>query len=236
MSLKRYLRQIPYLGKKNQEKLKKAKIVIVGCGGLGTFASSMLVRMGLGYLTIIDKDKIEFSNLHRGCLFDEKDLGKFKAEVTKKKLKKINSNCKIQIFKTSLKRENLNLLKESELILDCTDNIETRYLINEFAIRNKIPWIYSAILGDEGMVSPFKGKPCLKCLIPNATREKLKTTKEIGIFPPIVNIIASFSVSEALKILLGNPEFGKLFYFNLKEPKFEVLKIKSTKNCPICSE
>ncbi|MFH1977725.1 MAG: ThiF family adenylyltransferase [Candidatus Aenigmatarchaeota archaeon] len=230
----RYSRQIVYFGEKNQTKLFKAKISIVGCGATGSVVSSLLVRAGIGSIKIIDRDFVDLSNLQRTELFTEEDIGKPKAEAAKERLAQINPEIKIESITDDL-RQNPELLK-SDLIIDCTDNMETRHLINEFAVKNSIPWIYGGAIGEEGMSVSFFGTPCLKCLFPRESRGQLETCETLGILSPTSHIIGSWQASEATKILTGKTKFGVLFNFSTKEPRFDFSKIKQNKNCSVCSQ
>jgi len=173
----RYLRQEIFreIGKKGQSKLRKSTVAIVGLGALGSVSAELLARAGIGKLIVIDRDIVELSNLQRQSLYDESDIGKPKAIAAKEKLSKINSEIKIDIFIDDLNRENIdkilslrgkyidekfNKIVENnkknknniDLILDCTDNLETRFLVNDFSIKNKIPFIYSSAVGSKGYV------------------------------------------------------------------------------------
>jgi len=226
----RYSRQEILIGKKAQNILKNSKVAIIGLGALGTVSAELLARAGVN-LTLIDRDLIELTNLQRQ-LFQEKDINKPKALILKEKLKKINSNIKIFSHFEHLDYENINLLK-SNLILDCTDNLETRFLINEFSIKNKIPFIYSSAIKNQGYVFNILGKPCLKCLLKKSiTTETCETS---GVLNTITNSISSIQVNEAIKILTKNSPEKDLIYLNLENNSLSKIKVKSDKNCPVCN-
>ena len=148
----RYIRQEQFdrIGKENQDKLSKSTVVIIGIGALGTTLLDILARAGIGKIRIIDRDIVELNNLQRQTLFNEEDLGKPKVIAAKEKILSINSDINIEGHLMDLDFDNVELLK-SDLILDCTDNIYTRFLINEYSKKNNIPWIYASVIGSKGM-------------------------------------------------------------------------------------
>jgi molybdopterin/thiamine biosynthesis adenylyltransferase len=208
----RYARQILFygIGETGQKTLREKSAAIVGCGALGCTSANLLVRSGLGYLNIIDRDLIEESNLQRQSLFDEDDIIKNlpKAVAAQNKLEKINPHVKIKSFVTDLNPSNIsNTLRDADVIIDGTDNFETRFLINDFCVKNCIPWIYGACIGSVGMTMNIISSktPCLRCVLEDipsfGTTETCDTE---GIIAPIACLIASVQVAEALKILTGN--------------------------------
>ena len=203
----RYIRQEIFkgIGKKGQKKLGKSIVAIIGLGALGSNSAELLARAGIGRLILVDRDVVELSNLQRQRLFDEKDIGKPKALAARERLTKINSGINIDFFIDDLNFENINqvLKNKIDLILDCTDNLETRFLINDFCIKNKFPFIYSSAVGSKGYVFDIvPGKtPCLRCFLKEATH--LDTCETIGVLNAITNLISSIQANEALKILLN---------------------------------
>lgn len=231
-------RQVPFLGMKKQEKLLKSRVVVIGAGGLGCFVSSMLVRLGIGFVRVIDKDLVEESNLHRTILFGTEDIGKSKAFVTMKKLGKINPEGRVQGLAENLSSYNAKkILAGFDVVMDCSDNMESRYVINKFCVKNEKPWVYGSVLRDEGFSSTFQpsGKPCFSCLYPRRPR-KLETSEEAGVISPIIGMIASWEAMEAIKILtkLSKPNYSKLLRIKLKKPKFEFLNLRPKRNCEVC--
>ena len=157
-----FSRQIPYLGMKKQDMLLRSKVVVVGCGGLGSFVTSMLVRSGVGFVRVIDHDVVEESNLHRVSLFNGEDIGKSKAFLAEKRLKSINPEGRVEGIEDNLNPANAEkLLSGFDVVVDCSDNMEVRYLINRFCFKNEKPWVYGSILRDKGVSSTFppKGDP-----------------------------------------------------------------------------
>ncbi|MFH1364608.1 MAG: HesA/MoeB/ThiF family protein [Candidatus Aenigmatarchaeota archaeon] len=231
----RYSRQILYFGEKNQEKLSKATVCVVGCGALGSAAASMLARAGVS-LKLIDTDVIEESNLHRTDLFEEGDIGKNKAEVAKKRLEKINSSIRIESRSEEVTSDNVSIIS-ADIVVDCTDNIRTRHLINEFCIKNKIPWIYGAVVGLQGMSAVFHGRPCFRCMVSKDIQEdQLETPNTHGVLSPACRMISSWQVLQVIKILTGKSEFGTLLSFSLESQEFSFSKIKPDTSCNVCAK
>ncbi|HHT9128089.1 MAG TPA: ThiF family adenylyltransferase [Candidatus Wujingus californicus] len=208
----RYARQILFygIGETGQKTLREKSAAIVGCGALGCTSANLLVRSGLEYLKIIDRDFIEESNLQRQSLFDEEDINKNlpKAIAAQNKLEKINPHVRIKAFVTDLNPSNINnILKNTDIIIDGTDNFETRFLLNDFCLKNCIPWIYGACIGSIGMTMNIipSETPCLRCVLEDIPPfGTIETCDTAGIIAPIACLIASVQVTEALKILTGN--------------------------------
>ncbi len=253
----RYTRQEIFkeIGKRGQEKLRNSTIAIVGLGALGSNSAELLARAGIGKLILIDRDIIELSNLQRQSLFDESDVGKAKAAQAKEHLSKINSVVKIDFFIDDLNFENIEKIfnEKIDLILDCTDNLETRFLINDFSIRgkikdflrpensknflgkNKIPLIYSSAVGSKGYVFnviPNK-TPCLRCFLKEATQ--LETCETVGVLNTITNLISSMQINEAIKILLHKNNMEKnLLFFDIWKNELLKIKVNRNNNCICC--
>src|SRR3989338_624796 len=259
----RYLRQEIFreIGKKGQSKLRKSTVAIVGLGALGSVSAELLARAGIGKLIVIDRDIVELSNLQRQSLYDESDIGKPKAIAAKEKLSKINSEIKIDIFIDDLNRENIdkilslrgkyidekfNKIVENnkknknniDLILDCTDNLETRFLVNDFSIKNKIPFIYSYAVGSKGYVfnvMPVKNSPCLRCFLKEAAQ--LDTCETTGVLNTITHIISSIQANEAIKILLNIDNTEKnLIFFGVRKNEMLKIKVNKNRNCACCAK
>jgi adenylyltransferase/sulfurtransferase len=206
----RYSRQILFhgIGETGQQRLLDARVVVVGCGALGSFQAGALARAGIGYLRIIDRDYVELSNLQRQWLFDQCDVeqGLPKSIAAARQLAAINSDIRIEPVVADLVPENADeLLGECDLILDGTDNFETRYLINDYAVSHARPWIYGAAVGSYGIsmaVAPGK-TACLRCVYPDPPPGAQPTCETAGVLGSITALIASLQVSEAIKILCG---------------------------------
>jgi molybdopterin/thiamine biosynthesis adenylyltransferase len=210
--LSRYVRQMRYspLGDAGQERLAASRALVVGCGALGTVIANTLVRSGVGHVRIVDRDFVELTNLQRQVLFDEDDIAANlpKAIAAANKLRRINSQVVIEPIVADVESGNvLELVRNVDVIVDGTDNFETRYLINDVAIRENIPWVYGGCLGGEGQtMTILPGETaCLRCLMPDAPPPgSTPTCDTAGVLAPIVNVIASLEAMEAIKILSGN--------------------------------
>ena len=206
----RYSRQVLFqgIGPEGQRKLGSSHATFVGCGATGSALASLLARAGLGTLRIIDRDYVEPSNLQRQSLFDEADAAESlpKAIAAARKIRAFNSQIVVEPQVADLTPENVAvLLGGTELILDGTDNFETRYLINDFAVKNSLPWIYTAAVGSYGVtLNVLPGKTaCLACIFPDAPKGTLETCETAGILNSAVNLAASLAATEALKLLIG---------------------------------
>jgi molybdopterin-synthase adenylyltransferase len=208
----RYSRQIlfPGIGERGQEALLRSHAVIAGCGALGSFHAAALARAGVGRLTLIDRDYIEPSNLHRQWLFEEADAADAlpKAAAAARRLARINSSVRAHPAIADLTPANAEeLLGEADVILDGTDNFETRYLINDFAVSRGIPWVYGAAVGSYGLTMPvIPGHgPCLRCVYPEPPAGAQATCETAGVINVAVSAVASIQVADALRILTGAP-------------------------------
>lgn len=233
----RYSRQELFerIGKEGQKKLSDSKIAVVGAGAIGSVCSELLARSGAGELNIIDRDLVELTNLQRQTLFNEDDIGKSKAIQAKEHLKKINSEIKINAFPNDLNYENIyELVGKTDLILDCTDNFETRFLINDYSVKENIPWIYASAIKDEGYVLLIKPKKfCFRCVFNNA--KNFETCDTVGVINTITNSIASIQVNEAIKYLINKDYDGKLIKFNIWENSLRNFKVSKKNKCITCS-
>jgi adenylyltransferase/sulfurtransferase len=207
----RYSRQVLFkpLGPDGQRKIAAASVVIVGCGATGSAVASLLARAGVGRLRIIDRDFVEPSNLQRQNLFDEEDAAQFtpKAIAAQRKISLFNSEVGVEAFVSDLTPANAEeMLSGFDLILDATDNFETRYLINDFAVSRGTPWIYAAAVGAYGVtMNILPGETsCLSCIFPAQPQGIVETCDTAGILNSAVNLIASLEATEALKLLSGN--------------------------------
>jgi molybdopterin/thiamine biosynthesis adenylyltransferase len=210
----RYARQMrfPGIGKAGQERLLASTALVVGCGALGSVIANTLARAGIGTLRIVDRDFLELNNLQRQVLYDEDDVaaGLPKAIAAKNRLEKINSTIRIEAVVADVDHTNIErLLAGANCLIDGTDNFETRFLLNDAAVKLGIPWIYGGCLGAEGQsLTILPGQtPCLRCLMPEPPPPgSTPTCDSAGILATIINVIASLEANEALKILSGQPE------------------------------
>jgi len=209
----RYSRQIlfPGIGELGQEALLRSHAAIVGSGALGSFHAAALARAGVGTITIIDRDYVEPSNLHRQWLFEESDAAEAlpKAVAAERRLARLNSQVCARGIVADLTASNVDdLLGAASVILDGTDNFETRYLINDFAVSRGIPWIYGAAVGSYGLTMAVipNQTACLRCVYPNPPSGAQPTCETAGVLNPIVSAVASLQVADAMRILTGHFE------------------------------
>ena len=241
----RYSRQILFsgIGKTGQEKLRSAKIIIIGCGALGTMQAEMLARAGVKNIRIVDRDFIEDSNLQRQIMFEERDVLERlpKAIAAQNRIAKINSDIVVDARMLDVNYTNVEeLIQHVDLILDGTDNFETRYVLNDAAVKWKKPWIYGAAVGAYGVQMTIipQQTPCLRCIFPEVPMPGTSPTCDTaGVILPIIATIAAYQVTEALKILTG--QFAQLHHqllqFDLWENRVTQIKLGAPdSNCPTC--
>jgi len=209
-TMDRYSRQVlfPGIGPLGQARIAQAKVALVGCGATGSVLAALLARSGVGFLRIIDRDYVEVSNLQRQTLFEENDAAESlpKAVAAARRIAAFNSQITVEAQAVDLTPSNAEtLLLGTDLILDGTDNFETRYLINDVAVKNAVPWIYTAAVGSYGVtLNILPGKTaCLACVFPDPPSGTVETCETAGILNTAVNLIASVAASEALKLLVG---------------------------------
>jgi molybdopterin/thiamine biosynthesis adenylyltransferase len=209
--LARYSRQMLFeaIGQPGQKRLQHAQVTLIGCGALGSVLANTLVRGGIGCLRIVDRDFIELENLHRQFLFDEHDIAHNlpKAEAAARKLRKINSAVEVDPLVADANPGNIeSFCTDVELILDGTDNFETRFLINDVAVKHNVPWVYGACIAAEGLVMPIlpHQTPCLRCIWEQAPPPgSTPTCDTAGVLASVASITASLQAVEAIKILTG---------------------------------
>jgi molybdopterin-synthase adenylyltransferase len=213
----RYSRQILFrgIGAEGQRRLAVGRIAIVGCGATGSALASLLARAGVGTLRIIDRDYVEPSNLQRQSLFDENDAAESlpKAVAATRKISSFNSDISVEAKVEDLVPQNIEALLEGvDVIVDGTDNFETRYLLNDFAVNKSRPWIYAAAVGSYAVsLNVIPGMTsCLACIFPDSPRGMVETCETSGILNTAVNLVASVAATEAIKMLLGDAALGRL--------------------------
>jgi molybdopterin-synthase adenylyltransferase len=248
--MNRYEKQMGFIGEKAQQQLFKKSISIVGLGALGSVAAELCARAGIGKLTIIDHDIVEVSNLPRQN-YTEKNINTPKADALFEKLAKINSNTIIIKKPTHFNNTNCDLL-DTDVVLDCTDNLKTRFLINEYCTKNNIPWVHGAAAGPIGVVLPFsngagidnensdannKNKKsdnnyCFNCVFSHA--KSALTCDDAGIINTASTTTAAIQVTEAIKILLNKPT-NNLIRFNIWNNSFDNIMVKKDESCAVCN-
>jgi len=242
-SLMRYSRQILFqpIGSEGQKKLINSRAVIVGMGALGTVIANHLVRSGIGFVRIIDRDLVEYSNLQRQTLYNEEDAANHLPKViaAKNTLAKINSNIEIDAVIADLNVDNAeDLLTGFDVIIDGSDNFLTRYLINDVAVKHGIPWVHGAAVSSRGMFSVIiPGKtPCYRCLFPNVPLGLGETCDTVGVLSPLTNIIGSFEAMEAIKLLVGaetTPNLEQIDIWDNSNMQMDISQGRN-ENCPVC--
>lgn len=213
----RYSRQILFggIGAEGQKRIAEGRVAIVGCGATGSAVASLLARAGVGRLRIIDRDYVEASNLQRQSLFDEKDATESlpKAIAAARKIAAFNSEIKVEPRVEDATPGNINvLLNKVDVIVDGADNYETRYLVNDYAVKNSLPWIYAAAVGSYGVtMNVLPGSTaCLACIFPETPRGMVETCETSGILNTAVNVVASIAATETIKLLVGGEAAARL--------------------------
>ena len=239
--LEKYSRQIilKNIGIVGQNKILKSKVLIVGMGGLGCPVAEFLTRSGIGSIGIIDHDLVSLSNVHRQTLYDEKDLGKFKVKIAKKKLNNINSKTKIDTYNFKLDRKKfIKIVKNYDYIVDGTDNFETKFLINDISLKYKKFLVTGAISKFDGHIFTFdfnnKKNPCLKCFYKEeTTSDDILNCEYEGILGTIAGIIGTMQANEILKNILniGQSLNNYILIIDLLNLDFRKAKIRKRKNC-----
>ncbi|MDP9337386.1 MAG: ThiF family adenylyltransferase [Acidobacteriota bacterium] len=242
----KYSRQILFdgIGLLGQERLLASSAVVVGCGAIGAAAANLLVRAGIGRIRVVDRDFVEPSNLQRQTLFDESDAAQAlpKAIAAERKLTSINSTITVEGIVADINSGNVSdLLGGFDLLLDGTDNFETRFLLNDFAVQSNKPWIYAAAVASYGLsMAILPGvTACLSCLLeaPDAVTGMEETCDTVGVLSPIVNLIASLQVTEAMKLLSGHQEalHARLISCDVWTGHFQSVQIPRNLDCRACA-
>jgi len=230
--MNRYARHMPLFDVK---KLKCKTVLVIGLGALGTTVCEKLVRAAPLNLIILDHDKVEKENL-TSQLYSENQVGKKKTLSTKQNLLKINSKTKIKVINETLTPTNSKkIISEADLVIDCTDNFFTRYIINKTCNKLKKPWIFGAVLKTAGMqMNILPGKSCLECVFQSPPLNECKCSK-VGVLNTAVAVIANLQVTEAIKILLGKKVDTDLIIFDIWKRDLQKIKTKTNKKCRLCS-
>src|SRR5919199_6803109 len=245
--MERYSRQVlfPGIGEAGQARLAGARALLVGCGALGTVLANVLVRAGVGRLTVVDRDYVERSNLQRQVLFDEDDLASDlpKAVAAAAKLCRINPEVAVEPVVADLNATNVEtLLAGADLAMDGTDNFEARYLLNDACVKHGVPWVYAAAIGAYGTTFPvLPGEtPCLRCVFAESPPPgTLPTCDTAGVLAPAVGVVANLAATEALKLLVGAREQlnRALVWLDVWENAFHRLELGAPNaDCPTCRQ
>jgi molybdopterin-synthase adenylyltransferase len=244
----RYHRQIllPQIGEAGQARLGQARVLLVGCGALGSTIAEQLARSGIGFIRIADRDIVELTNLQRQVLFDETDAlkGLPKAIAAAQRLAKINSGITVEPRVVDVDAGNIEKQSENvDLILDGTDNVQTRYLINDFSVKCDIPWLYGACVATEGRVMAVRPGigPCLRCIFPEPPDPReLATCDTAGVLGPVAAIVGAMEALAAIKLLSGNESAiaSEMLSFDLWSNHIRSISTSDGKrpDCPACGQ
>jgi len=239
--LEKYSRQVMLeeIGYEGQLKLKKAKVCVVGVGGLGNPIVTRLVAMGIGTIRIVDRDVIELSNLHRQTMFDESDIGQVKVEVAAKKLKKMNSDVIIEALPVSVNDYTaLDVIEGCDVVIDALDSVNARYSLNKACIKKNIPFVTGAAVGVSGQVFTIlpHQTACYHCIFPSLDENSMPTCSTEGVHPSILSIVGGIEVAEAVKIVIGRTPTlaNKLLYIDLDNLDFNTTVFNKVDECPEC--
>ena len=240
--LERYSRQIilKKVGILGQKKIQNSKVLVVGCGGLGSPVIDLLSRAGIGKIGIMDHDKVNISNLHRQVMFTSDDIGKYKVNILKKKISKINKKVKVKIYRNKADEKNLGkILKQYDVIVDGTDNFKAKFLLNKFSLKYKKKLIIGAISKFEGHIFTFdfslKKSPCLKCFYQGEPAEGVLDCETDGILGSTAVITGSLQANEVMKTILnvGKNLNSHILIIDLLNLKFRKVLFRKRKGC-IC--
>jgi molybdopterin-synthase adenylyltransferase len=244
----RYSRQILFegIGEDGQKRLSESKAVIIGCGALGAIQAETLGRAGVGHLVLVDRDFVEESNLQRQIMFDESDaLARLpKAVAAAARIARVNSDITVEPIVTDVNFENIEeIISDANVVLDGTDNFETRFLINDACVKSKISWIYGAAVGSYGLTMTVRpgDSPCIRCVLETMPEPGAGPTCDTaGVIMPIVSTIASIQATEALKLLTGRTDklHHSLIQFDLWDftfSKIDLERLPPREDCPACS-
>ena len=243
--LDRYSRHIllPEVGERGQEKLLKARVLLLGAGGLGSPAALYLAAAGVGKLGIIDNDAVDASNLQRQVMHGTDRVGMPKVESAKKTIENLNPDVKVHVFDERLNSTNVDRVFDHgwDVIVDGLDNFPTRYLVNDASVWKNIPVVHGSIYGFEGQVTtfvPFEG-PCYRCLYPEPPPAHLAPScAEAGVLGILPGVVGTIQATEALKVVLGigDPLVGRLLTYDSLKMQFRTLKLRRDKHCPVCGD
>ncbi len=235
---KRFSRQIvlKQIGIIGQRKIFSAKVLIIGAGGLGCPLLLYLANTGVGNIGIVDHDKVELSNLNRQVLFNYKDIGKYKVDQTKKRIREINKKINVKTYKIKINKGNIDrIIKKYDIICDGTDNFETRFLINDYCLKNKKILISAAISKFDGQIFKFNFKkrtPCYRCFMPDIPENENSCDSD-GIVSTLAGVMGTIQANEVVKTILDVRDelLGKMVVFNSLKPEFRKIKISKNPRC-----
>lgn len=234
----RYQRQIiiPEIGESGQEVLARKRVLIVGCGGLGTPCAAYLAGAGVGHLTLVDADSVALSNLPRQYMYTVDEIDQMKAPSMAKKLSRNNPGVEVVPMTVKITDDNAaDLVRGFDVAVSCVDNLETRYSLNRACVSAGIPMVEAAVTGFSGIVTvvmPGKG-PCYQCIFP---KKPVAVKKPVPVVGPAPGVAGTIQASETLKLLLGigDPLVGRMILFDLLASRFDTVKVERNPECPVC--
>jgi molybdopterin-synthase adenylyltransferase len=234
--------RLPSFGHEGQEKISRAKIAVVGAGGLGSPASAYLAATGIGSIGLIDSDSVEISNLPRQLLYTSANLDEMKVMAAEKRLKAINPNLKLNIFPNRLKADNVaKIINDYDVVIDGSDNFATKFLLNDACVINKVPLIHAGVVRYYGQIMTIipHQSACYRCIFPEPPpANSIPNCQEAGILNTVAGIIGLIQATEAIKLIInaGKLLTNRLLVFDALEMSFRNIAIKRNDNCPVCSE
>lgn len=243
VELNRYARQVVLadIGVEGQERIRRASVLVAGAGGLGTPILMQMAAMGVGRIKLIDRDVVSVTDLHRQYLYDESDAGMPKAEVARSKLKKMNPAVDVEALSETITYDGLlGQLEGVDVVLDGLDAMGPRYMLNRAAQRRGVPYVFSSAVEMFGNVSTIlPGRtPCLECFYGGLEDDALPKCAVVGVHPSVLGTVASISVSEAVKLIVGRPPSlaSKLLFVDLRSLSFDLVSLSKNRACPVCGE
>jgi len=240
--MERYSRQEAFfeIGEAGQQKLLRSRVAIIGLGALGSASANLLARAGVGFLRLVDRDYVEYSNLQRQMLYTERDAREAvpKAAATEEHLREINSEIEYEPVITDVNGGNIRaLIEDVDLVIDATDNVEIRQILNEACHALRKPWIYGGALASYGMtmnILPEEDAPCFRCMFDDAVPNG-ETCATAGVLGMLTSIVASIQCTEAIKILIGSPDVRRsLLAIDIWNNEFDELQVEKNPDCPVC--
>lgn len=235
--MERYSRQLEVLGIENQKKLLTSTVAILGLGGLGSASSFYLASMGIGKMLLVDKDRIEISNLNRQILYKEDDIGKYKAEVAAQRLKALRSDLAVESYILDVNSPEIeSVIQRADVVVDGLDNWTSRLRVNELIVKFGKPFVHAAVgdwYGQLLTVIPGKG-PCLHCLFRNVSTER----RTISVLPAVPGVMGILQAAEVIKILTGTGGvfYNRILHVDIKNGEFRTISVVKNPFCPICSK
>ena len=244
LELERYTRHVslPHMGSEGQQRLKGASVLIVGLGGLGSVSALYLTLAGVGRVGLIEKDRVSLHNLHRQILYTSDDLGEDKLSLAAHSLKQHNPEVDLKTYPQRLTQDNaLDIIKDFDLVIDGTDNLETRHVINRTCVSLGKAFIYAAVNLFDGQISVFQASqgPCLACVFPQISQaEQEKSPEHLAVLNTLPAVVGALQAAEAIKMItgLGKPLIGKLLIYNALNATFERVEIQKNPICQVCGK